>query len=335
MARKETLIDAEGVAVRLSSPDKVMFPERGWTKLDVAEHYLRCAPGVLRAIRGRPCLLKRFPRGAGGDPFYQKRAPKDARETAWITFPSARPGRMVVARELQDVIWMVQLNCLDLHSWPVTTDDLDHPDELRLDLDPSEGADFEMARPVAALCREVLAEHGLAGRPKTSGSRGIHIYVPIEPRWTFHEVRRASLALAREVERRGPGLATTEWWKEQRHGVFIDYNQNARDKTIASAYSVRHTGLVSAPFAWDELETIDPHALDLEAFAERWDALGDVAATVEAPRGRLDGLLALAAADEERGLGDAPWPPHYPKQPGEPPRVQPSKRAAPRVDKAL
>ena len=301
MARKETLIDAEGVAVRLSSPDKVMFPERGWTKLDVAEHYLRCAPGVLRAIRGRPCLLKRFPRGAGGEPFYQKRAPKDARETAWITFPSARPGRMVVARELQDVIWMVQLNCLDLHSWPVTTDDLDHPDELRLDLDPSEGADFELARPVAALCREVLAEHGLAGRPKTSGSRGIHIYVPIEPRWTFHEVRRASLALAREVERRGPGLATTEWWKEQRRGVFIDYNQNARDKTIASAYSVRHTGLVSAPFAWDELETIDPHALDLEAFAERWDALGDVAATVEAPRGRLDGLLALAAATRPEG----------------------------------
>ena len=334
MARKETLVDAEGVAVRLSSPDKVMFPEQGWTKLDVAEHYLRCAPGVLRAIRGRPCLLKRFPRGAGGDPFYQKRAPKDARETAWITFPSARPGRMVVARELQDVIWMVQLNCLDLHSWPVTTDDLDHPDELRLDLDPSEGADFEMARPVAALCREVLAEHGLAGRPKTSGSRGIHIYVPIEPRWTFHEVRRASLALAREVERRGPGLATTEWWKEQRHGVFIDYNQNARDKTIASAYSVRHSGLVSAPFTWDELETIDPHALDLEAFAERWDALGDVAATVEAPPGRLDGLLALAEADEARGLGDAPWPPHYPKQPGEPPRVQPSKRAGPgRSDK--
>ena len=159
---------------------------------------------------------------------------------------------------------------------------------MRLDLDPSEGADFELARAVAALCREVLAEHGLAGRPKTSGSRGIHIYVPIEPRWTFHEVRRASLALAREVERRGPGLATTEWWKEQRHGVFIDYNQNARDKTIASAYSVRHTGLVSAPFAWDELETIDPHALDLEAFAERWNALGDVAATVEAPPGRLD-----------------------------------------------
>ena len=332
MARSETVVDAAGVAVRLSSPDKVMFPERGWTKLDVAQHYLRCAEGVLRAIGGRPCLLKRWPQGAGGEPFYQKRAPKAARETAWITFPSARPGRMVAARELQDVIWMVQLNCLDLHSWPVTTEDLDHPDELRLDLDPADGADFELARAVAALCRDVLAEHGLEGRPKTSGSRGIHIYVPIEPRWTFHEVRRASLALAREVERREPGLATTEWWKERRRGVFIDYNQNARDKTIASAYSVRHTGLVSAPFAWDELETIDPHALDLEAFAERWDALGDVAATIEAPPGRLDGLLALAEADEARGLGDAPWPPHYPKQPGEPPRVQPSKRAAPKAD---
>lgn len=331
MARTETVIDAGGVPVRLSSPDKVMFPEQGWTKLDVAQHYLRCAPGVLRAIAGRPCLLKRWPRGAGGEPFYQKRAPKAARETARITFPSARPGRMVVARELQDVIWMVQLNCLDLHSWPVTTADLDHPDELRLDLDPAEGADFEMARAVAALCRAVLAEHGLKGRPKTSGSRGIHIYAPIETRWTFHEVRRASLALAREVERREPGLATTEWWKERRSGVFIDYNQNARDKTIASAYSVRHTGLVSAPFAWDELETIDPHTLDLEAFAERWDALGDVAAAIEAPPGRLDGLLALAEADEARGLGDAPWPPHYPKQPGEPPRVQPSKRATPKA----
>ena len=332
MARSETVVDAAGVPVRLSSPDKLMFPERGWTKLDVAEHYLRCAEGVLRAIGGRPCLLKRWPRGAGGEPFYQKRAPKDARETAWITFPSARPGRMVVARELRDVIWMVHLNCLDLHSWPVTTADLDHPDELRLDLDPAEGSDFDTARAVAALCREVLAEHGLEGRPKTSGSRGIHIYVPIEPRWSFHEVRRASLALAREVERREPDLATTEWWKERRRGVFIDYNQNARDKTIASAYSVRHTGLVSAPFAWDELETIDPQALDLEAFAERWAALGDVAATIEAPPGRLDGLLALAEADEARGLGDAPWPPHYPKQPGEPPRVQPSKRAAPKAD---
>ncbi|MYE46213.1 MAG: hypothetical protein F4X25_05585, partial [Chloroflexi bacterium] len=228
MARPETVVDAEGVPVRLSSPDKLMFPERGWTKLDVAEHYLRCSPGVLRAIGGRPCLLKRWPQGAGGEPFYQKRAPKAARETARITFPSARPGRMVVARELQDVIWMVQLNCLDLHSWPVTTEDLDHPDELRLDLDPAEGADFEMARAVAALCREVLAEHGLEGRPKTSGSRGIHIYVPIETRWTFHEVRRASLALAREVERRNPDIATTEWWKERRRGVFIDYNQNAR-----------------------------------------------------------------------------------------------------------
>ena len=196
MARKETTVEADGVAVRLSSPDKVMFPEQGWTKLDVAEHYVRCGPGVLRAIGGRPCLLKRWPQGAGGEPFYQKCAPKAARETAWITFPSARPGRMVVARELQDIIWMVQLNCLDLHSWPVTTDDLDHPNELRLDLDPAEGATFEMARGVAAVCREVLEENGLVGWPKTSGSRGIHVYARIEPRWTFHEVRRASLALA-------------------------------------------------------------------------------------------------------------------------------------------
>ena len=330
-APAETTVDAGGVAVRLSRPGKVMFPEQGWTKLDVARHYLRCADGALRAVRGRPCLLKRWPRGAGGEPFYQKRAPQGARETARVTFPSARPGRMVVARELQDIVWMVQLGCLDLHSWPVTTGDLDRPDELRVDLDPAEGADFAAVREAAAVCRAVLEEHGLVGWPKTSGSRGIHVYAPLEPRWTFHEVRRGALALAREAERRAPGLITTAWWKEERRGVFVDYNQNARDKTIASACSVRHTGLVSAPFAWDELRTIDPLALGLDAFAARWEALGDVHAGMAATAGRLDGLLALAAADEARGLGDAPWPPHYPKQPGEPPRVQPSRRRAPRA----
>ena len=327
MARKEMTVEADGVPVRLSSPDKVMFPEQGWTKLDVAQHYLRCGSGVMRAIRGRPCLLKRWPQGVAGEPFCQKRAPKQARETAWIRFPSARPGRMVVARELQDVIWMVQLNCLDLHSWPVTTDDLDHPNELRLDLDPADGASFDMVRAVAAVCRDVLEENGLSGWPKTSGSRGIHVYAPIEPRWTFTEVRSASLALAREVERREPDRATTAWWKEERRGVFIDYNQNARDKTIASAYSVRHTGRVSAPFRWDELHTIDPQALDLETFAERWDALGDLQTGMDQAVGSLDGLLAMAAADEQHGLGDAPWPPHYRKQPDEPPRVQPSRRS--------
>ena len=332
MAKDEVYVDADGEPVRVSSPGKVMFPEQGWTKLDVVEHYLRCGPGILNAVRGRPCMLKRWTKGVGEPPFYQKRAPKDARETTPIRFPAARPGRMVVARELRDVIWMAQLNCIDIHPWPVTTDDLDHPNELRIDLDPAEGATFDMTREVAAVCRELLEEHGLTGWPKTSGSRGIHIYARIEPRWEFNDVRRAAVAFAREVERRAPGLATTAWWKEERSGVFLDYNQNARDKTIASAYSVRDTGRVSAPFRWDELMTIDPLALDLRGFAERWDEVGDLAAGMDDAAGRLDGLLALAGADDERGLPDLPWPPHYAKQPNEPPRVAPSRRRKPKPD---
>ena len=326
MTKDEVVVDAGGEPVRVSSPGKVMFPERGWTKLDVVEHYLRCGPGVVRAVRGRPCMLKRWPKGAGDRPFHQKRAPKDARETADIRFPAARPGRMAVARTLRDVVWMAQLNCLDLHPWPVTTADLDRPDELRIDLDPAEGATFGDAREVAALCRELLEEHGLTGWPKTSGSRGIHVYARIEPRWEFDEVRRAAVAFAREAERRAPGLATAAWWKEERRGVFLDYNQNARDKTVASAYSVRETGRVSAPFRWDELASVDPLALDLEGFAARWEEAGDVHAGMDGAAGRLDGLLALADADDERGLPDLPWPPHYPKQANEPPRVAPSRR---------
>ena len=326
MAKDEVFVEADGEPVRISSPGKVMFPEQGWTKLDVVEHYLRCGPGIGNAVRGRPCMLKRWPHGVGEKPFYQKRAPKDARETAAIRFPAARPGRMVVARELRDVIWTVQLNCLDVHSWALTTDDLDRPNELRIDLDPADGSDFDTAREVAAVCKALLDEHGLVGWPKTSGSRGIHVYVRIEPRWEFLEVRRAAVAFVREVERRAPGVATTAWWKEERHGVFLDFNQNARDKTIASAYSVRETGRVSAPFRWDELDSIDPLALDLPGFAARWEQVGDLAAGMDAAAGRLDGLLALADADDARGLPDLPWPPHYPKQPNEPPRVAPSRR---------
>ena len=322
----EVFIEAAGRSVRLSSPGKVMFPEQGWTKLDIANHYLGCADGIVRAMAGRPTLLKRWPHGIGEEPFYQKRATKNARETADIRFPSARPGKMLIPRDISDILDMVQLNCLDLHPWPVRAPDFDHPDELRVDLDPSEGSDFEQARQVAGIVKEVLDENDLVSWPKTSGSRGIHVYCRLEPKWTFHEARRAALALAREVERRAPEISTTAWWKEERHGVFIDYNQMARDKTIASAYSVRHTGMVSTPFRWDELATIDPRAHTVATFPHRWAELGDLTEGMDAAAGSLDGLLELVARDEANGIGDAPWPPHYPKQPGEPPRVQPSKR---------
>ena len=325
MAKSEVHIEAAGRQVRISSPDKVMFPEQGWTKLDMAKHYLHCAEGVTRAMAGRPTLLKRWPKGVSEDPFYQKRAGKNAHETAVITLPSARAGKMLIPRDVSDIIDVVQLNCLDLHPWPVRAPDLEHPDELRVDLDPSEGSNFEDARAVASVVREVPEENGLKSWPKTSGSRGIHIYARLQPRWTFNEVRRAVIALSREVERREPERSTTAWWKEERSGVFLDYYQNARDKTVASAYSVRHTGMVSTPFEWQELETVDPASYTLGTFAERWDAAGDLTENMDEAAGELDGLLEMVARDEENGIGDAPWPPHYPKMPGEPPRVQPSK----------
>ena len=325
MASEATHIDTIDGPVRLSSPDRVVFPDRGWTKRDVAEHFARCGPGALRGVRDRPTMLKRWPRGVAGDPFYTKRAPKGAPRTVDVRFPSARPGTMILPGSVADVVWMAQMNALDLHPWNARVPDLEHPDELRIDLDPTDGFGFAHAREVAATIRDLLAELGLVGWPKTSGNRGIHIYVRIRTEWDFFEVRRAGLALAREVERRNP-LATTSWWKEERRGVFIDYNQNARDKTVASAYSVRHTGLVSTPFRWDELATIDPADFDMMAFRDRWDDVGDLTEGIDAAAGRLDRLLELVAADDERGLGDAPWPPHYPKQPGEPPRVQPSRR---------
>ena len=321
-----TTIEVEGRSVSLSSPDRVVFPEQGWTKRDVAEHFVRCLPGAFRGVRDRPCVLKRWPHGVGEPPFFQKRAPASAKATALVYYPSGRSARMFVPREPADVLEMVQLGCIDLNPWAVRADDLDRPDELRVDLDPSEGSGFEEVRAVAAVCRDVLDEHGLAGWPKTSGSRGIHIYARIEPRWTFTEVRRACLALGREVERRSPELATTAWWKEERHGVFVDYNQNARDRTIASAYSVRPTGLVSTPFRWAELATVDPAEYTLTAFPVRWDSVRDLTEGIDEAVGVLDGLLELSRRDEEQGLGDAPWPPHFPKQPGEPRRVMPSRR---------
>jgi DNA primase len=224
---------------------------------------------------------------------------------------------------------MAQLNCLDLNPWPVRAEHLDAPDELRVDLDPTPGVPFAEVRQVALVVRDVLGEHDLVGWPKTSGNRGLHVNVRIHPEWTFTAVRRAALALAREVERRMQGVATSVWWKEERHGVFVDYNQNARDRTVASAYSVRQTGLVSAPLAWDEVAEVDPRDFPLDRFAERYAAVGDLTEGIDAAAGRLDGLLDLAHRDEEQGLGDAPWPPHFPKQDGEPPRVQPSRRRTP------
>ena len=321
----EAFVDAAGTPVRISSPDKVAFPDPGWTKLDVAEHFAMCGDGALRGVYSRPTMLKRWTKGVAGDPFYVKRAPKGARSTVDVTFPSARPGTMFLPLEIQDVVWMAQMNCLDLHPWNARASDLDHPDELRIDLDPTDAYGFDAVIDVAHTIREILGDLGLVGWPKTSGNRGIHVNIRLEARWTYYAVRRACLALAREAERRNP-LATTAWWKEERSGVFIDYNQNARDKTVASAYSVRHTGWVSTPFVWSELDDMAPDTYDLMSFKERWADLGDLTEGIDDAAGTLDAAIAWVKRDEDNGIGDAPWPPHYPKMPGEPPRVQPSKR---------
>lgn len=321
----ETYVEVAGQQVRLTHPDKVLFPSRGWTKRDVLDHYLTCGDGALRAIQGRPCQLKRWPGGVDADPFYLRRTkPGPDIETVRVRFASAQPGPMWVPRSLADIAKMVQLNAIDLHPWPVRADDTDHPDELRLDLDPTPGYDFDHVRGVADVVREILEEDGLVGFPKTSGSSGIHVYVRIEPRWSFHEVRRAALAIAREAERRHP-VATSQWWKEKREGVFVDFNQTARDKTVASAYSVRQTGYVSAPFTWAELDDVAIEDFPMDRFPQRYRGVGDLHADLDAHHHDLGLTLQRVLDDEEQGLGDAPWPPHYPKQPGEPPRVNPSR----------
>ena len=324
---KEAHIDLGDVSVRVSSPDKVVFPVTGWTKLDVAEHFAMCGQGALRGVYNRPTMLKRWTKGVDGDPFYVKRIPESARSKVAVTFPSQRPGTMFLPLEIQDVVWLAQMNCLDLHPWNARADDLDHPDEMRIDLDPTDGYGFDAVIDVAHTINEILAELNLVGWPKTSGNRGIHIYVRLRAEWTYYEVRRVGLAIAREAERRNP-LATTAWWKEERSGVFLDYNQNARDKTVASAYSVRHTGWVSTPFRWDELDDMLPSTFDLMSFKDRWNDLGDLTQGIDAAAGDLTEVLGWVARDEAEGIGDAPWPPHYPKMPGEPPRVQPSKKVA-------
>jgi DNA ligase D-like protein (predicted polymerase) len=324
VSRKEVSVEAAGRGIRISSPDKVVFPDQGWTKLDVVGHFLMCAEGALRGVYNRPVSLKRWTKGVKEEPFFVKRVPDSARSVVDVRFPSARPGRMFLPLDEGDVIWMAQMNCLDLNPWNARGDDIDHPDELRIDLDPAEGYDFFAAREVAAAAKELFDELGYVSYPKTSGNRGIHIYVRVAPEWDYFQMRRAVLAFARELERRHE-LATTAWWKEERDGVFIDYNQVARDRTVASAYSVRHTGYVSTPFEWSELEDMDPTHFDLMSFRDRWADVGDLTAAIDDVEHRLDPLLEMVAADEDNGIGDAPWPPHYPKMPGEPPRVQPSK----------
>jgi bifunctional non-homologous end joining protein LigD len=327
---EHTMVTAAGREVRLSNPGKIFFPERGITKLDLVEFYLELAEPVLNQLRNRPTVLKRFVDGAAGKPFFQKRVPDSAPdwiETAEVTFPSGRSARELLPNDAAHLVWAVNLGVIDWNPWPVRSGDLDHPDELRVDLDPTPEASWDDVRQVALAVREVLEDHGLAGFPKTSGSRGIHINVRIHPEHGFTEVRRGALALAREVERRVPALATSKWWKEERHGVFVDYNQNARDRTVASAYSVRPTpdARVSTPLQWDEVPEVEPAELRFDTVRGRVAERGDPVADMDAHAGSLSALLELSRRDEERGLGDAPWPPHFAKQRGEPKRVQPSR----------
>lgn len=331
MPKREVEVDAGGIPVTITNPDKVYFPERGYTKLQVVEYFLAVADGALRGIWNRPMVLKRFVNGVTEEPFFQKRAP-DKRpphvETAHITFPSGRTADLAVADETADLIWAINLGCVDLNPWPVRANDVNHPDELRIDLDPTPEADFAMVRECALVVRDVLVEHGYEGYPKTSGSRGIHINVRIEPKWDFRDVRRSVLAIGREVEKRAPALATTKWWKEERHGIFIDYNQNARDRTVASAYSVRPLpdARVSWPLTWDEVADVDPSAFTIETVPALFANRGDAQAAIDEKYHSLQPLLDLVAQHERDGMGEAPYPPQFPKAEGEPRRVQPSKR---------
>ena len=332
---KKEVLEIAGREVTVSNPDKLYFPEAGITKRELVQYYLAVADGVLRGVRDRPMQLKRYVDGISAEPFYQKRAPTSRPpwiEVAELRFPSGRTADEIVVRDAAQLVWVVNLGCVDLHPHPVRAGDVEHPDELRVDLDPVPDVPWDQVRQVALLAREVLREHGLTGWPKTSGSRGIHVYARIQPRWAFGEVRQAALALAREVERRAPALATSKWWKEERHGVFLDYNQNAKDRTIASAYSVRPRpdARVSTPITWDELPSCEPADFTLRTVPARFAERGDPGAGIDDAVGSLESLLELSAKQKKDGLGDAPWPPHYAKAEDEPPRVQPSKRRSSR-----
>jgi DNA ligase D-like protein (predicted polymerase) len=329
-------LEVAGREVAITNPSKVYFPEAGITKLEVVRYYLAVAEGALRGAGGRPNVLVRYADGIHGESFYQKRAPHTRPEWVEVValrFPSGRIAEEVVPRDAAALAWMANLGCLELHPHPVRAEDLDHPDELRIDLDPVPGVEWSQLVAVAEVVRAALANLGLLGWPKTSGSRGIHVNVRIHRRWSFVQVRRAALALAREVELRAPTLATSKWWKEERHGVFLDYNQNAKDRTVASAYSVRPKpdARVSAPVTWDELGECRPEDFTLRTMPARFAAIGDRHAKIDEHPCSLEPLLELSARQEAEGLGDAPWPPHYAKQPDEPPRVAPSRAKSERV----
>ena len=325
------LLTIEGREVRVTHPDKPYFSKQvKLSKLDIVRYYLAIAPGALAGIQDRPIVLKRFVNGAEGEAFYQKRAPTERPEwlrTVTLAFPTGRTAEEIVIDDAAGLAWIVNLGCLELHPHPVRSRDLDHPDELRVDLDPGPGVGWADVRTVALGVKAVLEEVGLRGWPKTSGSRGMHVIVRIEPRWTFSEVRRAAIALSRAVERRAPTLASSKWWKEERHGVFLDYNQNAKDRTTCSAYSVRPLpdARVSTPLHWHEVPDCDPAEFTVLTIPKRFAEFGDPHAGIDAAAGSLEELLELAARDEAAGLGDAPWPPHFRKMEGEAPRVAPSR----------
>jgi DNA ligase D len=345
-------IDAAGQSVRVSNSERVLFPKTKHTapvtKLQVVEYYLAVEPGIMRALRERPTTLERWPKGVHpgmvlatregkpGDAFFQKRIPRGAPpyvETARITFPSGRVADEICPTEIAVVLWAAQMGTITFHPWPVRRDDVDHPDELRIDLDPQPGTDFDDAVRVAATARELLDDLGYVGFPKTSGGRGVHIYVRIEPRWTFTDVRHAAIAFGRELERRRPGEVTTKWWKEERgKRVFVDYNQNARDRTIASAYSVRPKpgATVSAPVSWDELDEVEPEDFTVASMPARFAEIGDLHEAIDDVSYSLEPLLELYEAQDQ---GDMPYPPDYPKMPGEPKRVQPSRDRDRKPDK--
>ena len=330
MPTRSEIVEAAGRQVTVTNPDKVFFAGPGYTKRDLVSYYLAVADGALRGAGGRPMAMKRYVNGAEGEYFFQKRAPESRPQwlrTVELSFPSGRTADEIVVDDAAGLAWVANLGCIDLNPHAIRASDLDHPDELRVDLDPMPGVPWDDIRRVALVAREVLADHTLVGWPKTSGSRGIHINVRIEPRWSFDQVRRAAVALAREIERRAPAIASSKWWKEERHGVFIDYNQNAKDRTVASAYSVRPVpdARVSAPVTWDELPECELGDFTLATVPARYSRVGDPGAGIDDAVGSLDALLELSARQEKAGMGDAPWPPHYAKAPGEPPRVMPSR----------
>jgi DNA ligase D len=327
----EQVLELAGHEVRVTSPEKVFFSEHGETKLDLVEHYVRFAEPLMRTMGGRPTLMQRFPEGAGGPSFYQKRVPKGAPDwlqTTVVSTPNGTTSRAMVAADVAHIVWAVNIGCLGFHPWPYLADDPEHTDELRLDLDPQPGTDFTQVRAAAAELHALLDEVGVVGYPKTTGNRGLHVYVRLEPRWDSYEVRFAAVAMARELERRRPDLITAAWWKEERgERVFLDFNQNAPHKTVFGAWSARSRlgGQVSTPLRWDEIDDVHPDDLTLATLPSRIEAGGDPWADIDADPQSLEPLLAMHERDRANGLLDAPWPPVYPKQPDEPPRVAPSR----------